>query len=456
MILQLLDQLASDAGRKFKEGVLEQNKHNPLLKEVFRLALDPSINFYIKKIPPYTPRVDGGVRDLTWAITELDHLATRDVTGNDAIEFLGTVLEQLNQDDAEVLKRVVQRDLRCGVSEATVNKIWKGLIPEYPYLRCCLPKQAKLDKFDWKRGVFSQMKADGAFVSINHYNDGSVELLTRSGSRVPLDQLDGLVSDIVTIFPPGTQTHGEMLVEVGGEIQPREIGNGIINRVLKGGKFDLEDHLVLVVWDQIPLAEARPGNKYRVDYATRYARLKSHVADAVTVSIYMVDTKIVHSMEDALEHYSEMLAGGYEGTIIKDPSAIWEDTTSKKQVKLKLETTVDLKIVGFTAGKGKNADTFGSVVCESSDGLLQVNVSGFKDKKQKGVLTRAEVWELRDQLIDTVMAVTSNNIMAPAKSNNKYSLFLPRCSELRQDKTEADNLQQIIDQFDSVIRGSGK
>lgn len=452
MIYQLLETLASDNGRKFKEDLLGQHKANKTLMEVVRLALDPTINFYIKKIPAYGKQAGVGKKTLESAIEDLGALSSRTVTGNDAQMHLANILSALSDEDAEVIKKIIQRDLRCGVSESTANKVWKGLIPEYPYMRCCLPKHTKMDKFDWKGGVFSQLKADGMFANVNLYADGTVELFSRSGSVFPMEQFKGLAEEIANTFVYGTQTHGEVLVKRDGVVLPREIGNGLLNSVLKGGEFAANEQPILMVWDQIPLEEVYPGNKYNTGYYKRYDRLYKQLHDDNTpVLIEMIPTKIVHSIEEAHEHYAEMLAAGFEGTIIKDRGAIWEDTTSKSQVKYKLEIDVDLEIVGFTEGNGKNADTFGAITCKTSDGELVVNVSGFKDKKQKGVLTRKEISDMREQLIGTIMAVKSNNLMKPTKSNPKYSLFLPRFAEFRTDKTEADSLQRVIEQFDNAV-----
>jgi DNA ligase-1 len=453
MINQLFETLASDNGRKFKEDLLSQHKDNNTLKRVVELALNPLTNFYIRKIPAYAPRLDGGTRGLSWALNELNALASREVTGHAAIEHLTMILENVSADDGEVIKKIIQKDLRCGVSEATANKIWKGLIPEFPYMRCCLPKHTKMDKFDWKNGVFSQLKADGMFANVNLYDDGAVELFSRSGSVFPMEQFKGLAEEIAITLVRGTQTHGEVLVYRDGEILPREIGNGILNSVLKGGEFADNEQPFLLVWDQIPLSEATPGNKYKVGYAKRFEYLRKQLHDDNSPRlIQMIPTKIVYSIEEAHDHYAEMLAEGFEGTIIKDRNAIWEDTTSKHQVKYKLDVDVDLKITGFTAGNGKNAELFGSITCESADGQLVVNVSGFKDKKQAGVMTRAEIWEMREDLIGTVMTVKSNNIMKPTKSNLNYSLFLPRFVEFRQDKTEADTLAKVIEQFENAVK----
>ena len=452
MINQLFETLASDNGRKFKEDLLSQHAGNETLKRVVKLALDPTINFYIKKIPAYT-KSTGPVWDLNEALDQLDYLYTRKVTGNDAVAHLVEILQALDVEDAEVIKKIIQRDLKCGVSESTANKAWKGLIPEYPYMRCCLPKHTKLDKFNWTKGVYSQLKADGMFANVNLYTDYTVELFSRSGSVFPMDQFKGLAEEIANTFVAGTQTHGEVLVKRDGVVLPREIGNGILNSVLKGGEFASNEQPILLVWDQIPLAAVVPGGKFKVKYSERFESLRKQLHDDnEPVLIELIETRIVHSMEEARAHYKELLGLGFEGSIIKDADAIWEDTTSKSQVKFKLEVTVDLKIVGFTEGNGKNAATFGAIQTESACGMLEVDVSGFKDKPQKGILTRKEISDRRAEFIETIMAVTANDLMPPTKSNPKWSLFLPRFAEFRLDKSTADTLVQIQEQFDNAVK----
>lgn len=454
MIHQLFETLATDNGRKFKEDLLSQHKDNDLLREVVKLACDPAINFYQRKIPAYTPNSRKHTNDLWWAVVELSRMTDRTVTGNAAIEFLQSVLEHISAEDALVIERIINKDLRCGVSDSTANKVWKGLIAEFPYMRCCLPKHTKMEKFNWKAGVYSQLKADGMFANVNLFNDYGVSILSRSGSEFPMDKFAGLAAEIKDTFIAGTQTHGELLVYRDGTgVLPREIGNGILNSVLKGGDFDAGDKPFLLAWDQIPLEEVVPGNKYRVKYSARYKSLERQLHDDNTPRlIQLIPTRIVHSMEEARAHYKEMLAEGYEGTIIKDGDAIWEDTTSKSQVKFKLEVDVDLKIVGFTEGNGKNAKSFGAIQCESSCGTLAVDVSGFKDKKKAGILTRQEISDMRDQLIGTIMTVKANDLMPPTKSNPLWSLFLPRFAEFRSDKKVADDLQRIQDQFENAIK----
>lgn len=447
-ILTLLNNLQSTSSRLEKEAILRSEQDNALLKRVIDFALSPYIQFYIRKIPQYARGTD--TANLTWALDKMVDLSSREVTGNAAIDHLTYILSSLTPEDALVVERIVQKDLKCGVSDSTVNKIWPGIVADFPYMRCCLPKDAKLANFNWKDGVYSQVKADGMFANVNVFADGAVTILSRSGSVFPMEKFADLEKEIRAKLQPDTQSHGEVLVLVDGVVAAREIGNGIINSVLKGGDFADNEVPMLLLWDQIPQSSVVSGGQYNIPYEVRLRNLTKQLTDSSMLKL--IDTRIVHSMDEAMVHYGEVLADGGEGTILKDCDAIWKDTTSKQQVKLKLEVTVDLKIVGFTEGKGKNADTFGSITCESCDGELVVNVSGFKDKKQRGILTRAEIHEIRDTLVGTVMSVTSNNIMPPTKTNPKYSLFLPRFAEFRTDKVVADSLQQIKDQFANAVK----
>jgi DNA ligase-1 len=455
-ILNILEQVANDSSKNNKISLLTANKDNATLKTVCRLAYDPTINFYLKQIPKAV-KYDGTV-SLDVALHRMERdLASRTYTGNEAREFLKINLESLTEEDATVLARVIDRDLRAGFSDSTVNKVWKGLIPEYPYMRCSLPKAVKLPTLSWKDGVYSQLKADGMFANVNLDADGEVTITSRSGTVFPLTHFGPLIAETKELFEKGYQQHGELLIKRNGVVLARQIGNGILNKVAQGGALEVTDVITFLVWDSIPLSSVKSKGTYDLPYSKRYARLlkltsaenKQVFLDRIKAGVSTIDlipTRIVHNMEEAMVHYREMLAEGLEGTIIKCGNGGWKDGTSKFQVKMKLEITVDLRIIALTPGKGKNADTFGSVTCQSLEGLLEVNVSGFSDEM------RLWIFNNFGTLRDTIMAVKGNSIMPPSGNNEKYSLFLPRFEEFRNDKSVADTMAQVQEQFDNAVK----
>jgi DNA ligase-1 len=321
------------------------------------------------------------------------------------------------------------------------------MLTDVPYMRCCLPADTDLKSFPWSGGVYSQMKADGMFANLNVDADGVVTLASRNGSPFPMDMFTKLAVEAALNISPGYQLHGELLMYRDGKLLERKTSNGRFNSILQGGELEAGDVPIYVAWDMIPIAEAKAKSKYKVTYATRLSALEASIGGNKLAlgSLRLIDYRLVNSIEAAYAHYKTMLAEGYEGTIIKHPFMIWEDTTSKHQVKLKLTAECDLKIVSFTEGNGKNAKTFGSIQCVSSDGKLEVGVSGFSDA------LRQEFSDDRANMIGKIMTVKSNAIMVPKKEGDKYSLFLPRFEEIRLDKRTADDLSRVQQQFDAAV-----
>jgi len=438
-VFGVIEDIASNPSKNAKESLVKTYSQDADFVKVLEYTYNPFKTFGIIPSKPLTvgnePFNDG-----TWQL--LDKLIKRELTGNEARSLVQNEFNRLGEKSADLLWRIMKKDLRAGFSESTINKAIKGLIPDFPYMRCSLPKDVKLETFDWNTGVFSQEKADGMFVNIN--NDTTVSLNSRQGSPFPTEQFGHLLKEIAETLLPNTQSHGEFLIKRDGKVLPREIGNGILNSVLKGGTFDAGDIPTISIWDQIPLSEVKTKGKYNAPYTTRYHSLETQLTNSKLLNL--IDTRIVHSIDEAYTHYREMLSKGKEGTILKNPTAIWKDSTSKEQVKLKLEITVDLEVVAFLVGNGKNSNTFGSILCKTSDELLEVAVSGYTDKQ------RLALWNDKDNIIGKIMAVKSNAIMTPS-GNGKHSLFLPRCVECpRLDKNIADSLEDVKSQFESAIK----
>jgi DNA ligase-1 len=446
-VYALIEQVAATSSKNEKEALLKANASDYLLKRVLEYAYNPFKTYGIRKRPETLgDNVGNTFDDGTFEL--LDDLISRKLTGTAAIEALRGELTALSKSSAELLWRIVNKDVRAGFSESTCNKVWKGLIPDFPYMRCSLPKDAKLDQFDWTLGVVSQEKADGMFVNLDYEADGTVRITSRQGSPFPIEAFELLETEVKARLIAGLQYHGEMLVARNGEILPREIGNGIMNSIASGGSFEATDRPVYMIWDAIPLSSVVTKGKYEIAYIKRLTAINRALKNSAGQYVQLIPTRIVHSLKDAYAHYRELLLKGKEGTIIKHPHAIWKDGTSKEQVKLKLEFEVELEVTGFEAGNGKNAELFGALVCKSACDGLQVNVSGFTDAK------RREIHENREDWTGAIVTVRANSILRPSESNPLHSLFLPRFVERRLDKSVADDLTRIEAQQQAAMEAA--
>lgn len=459
MIYEILEQLASTTKRKEKEAILSKQKDNMLLKETFRLALNPYINYYIKKIPSYNtltiPKYS-----LNDAFGLLGKLSSREKTGHAAIDHLTSLLEGLPKNDAIVLERVIKQDLRCGIQDSTVNKIWKDWIPVYP---CLLGEPYSVELFNkFNLPAYAQIKADGVRFNA-HVTEYSVEICGRSGKEI--DLLGNLKEEFVALrkfCPTDMVFDGELIVlEEDGTVMPRKKGNGIINKAIKGTISNEEAARVrAVIWDMIP-KENFDEHVYNVSYTKRYNKLKEYLSEFDKVyydnpeesflnvlkgsdkkKITLIETRVVSSVEEVDEFYAEAVARGEEGIMLKDMSVIWDDSRSKLILKLKAEHDCDLVIVGFNWGTEgtKNEFKVGSIICESCDGKVNVSISGMSDDERDDVTLNFE-----EKYKGKIVTVTYNEKISSKEKGREgiFSLFLPRIQEFRQDKVTADHSDKI-------------
>jgi len=427
----LFNDLAANPSRNYKLEKLREHQGHETLREVIRLALCPFTQFYQRKIPTY--KCDGTNANIESILPALYDLSSRQVTGNAAIEYLRMLLSSLNEDDAKVLERIIDKSLDCGVQVSTANDVWPGLITEYPCMLCSPFEQKLVDKINFP--AYAQMKMDGMrFNAI--VRDGKCEFRSRNGKEILLlgnleQEFIALAGSIDCVFD------GELLVMFDGDHQfaDRQTGNGILNKANKGTISAEEAAMVhATVWDLIPYVQFVDGY-CGTPYSKRYSTLEAIVSKQKSAGkkIWNVTSTIVQTLEEAQEIFQGYLAEGYEGIILKDGSGVWEDKRAKHQIKFKGELECDLKIVAIEEGTGKYAGMLGAIVCESSDGKIKVNVgSGFNDAHRKN---------LGKEILDKIVAIKYNS-----RIKNKLgeeSLFLPIFVEIRDDKDIADSSKDI-------------
>lgn len=424
-INEFLNDIAANASRNYKIEQLEANKSNTVLREVIRLTYDPFTQFYIRKIPAYTPNTSSHAASLQSMLPALFDLSARIVTGNAAIEHLTRILEAVNADDAKVIERIIKKDLSAGFSESTANKVWSHLIHEYPVMLCSPFEQKLVDKIKFPAAV--QLKMDGMrFNAI--VREGKCEFRSRNGKEIQLlgnleEEFVKMAGLIDCVFD------GELLVMENGKPLDRQTGNGILNKANKGTITAADAAKVhATIWDVIPYVMFETGH-CAAPYSTRFGTLQGM---DLPEKIHLVEHTVVCDYEAAKDIFEEYLAAGQEGIILKDLSGEWEDKRSKGQIKFKGELECDLKIVGIEP-HSKKEGWLGAILVESKDGVVKTSVgSGFTDEQRK---------TLGKEIIGKIAAIKYN--MRIKNRAGEESLFLPIVLEIRDDKTVADSSKDI-------------
>jgi len=427
---KFFESLAANASRNFKIEQLELNRNNETLREVVRLALDPFTQFYQRKIPAYTRDPKFNTMTLGFALNQLCELSNRNVTGNAAIEFLRNLLSSLDPDDAKVIERIIDKSLDCGVQVSSANAVWPELIKEYPVMLCSPFEQKLVEKIQFP--AYVQLKMDGMrFNAI--VRNGKCEFRSRNGKEIQL--LGNLEEDFIAMANGvNCVFDGELLVKDKGIVLDRQTGNGILNKANKGTiKTDEARKVHATVWDLIPY-DAFTKGICSVPYNQRLESLCVMADTYQPKKVALVDRWEVDTMEEVNTIFNGLLEQGEEGIILKTHDGIWEDKRAKHQIKFKGELECDLKIVAVEEGKGKAVGMLGAIVCESSDGVVQVSVgSGFSDAQRK------QFW--KENIVGKVAAIKYN--MRIKNKQGEESLFLPIVLEIREDKEVADHSKDI-------------
>ena len=433
-VYTVLDKLAADNSRLAKEAILKSELANEDFWHAVRLALDPFTNFYIKKIPAYT-RSRRANLSMHQALESLGRLSRREVTGNAGIDHLVHILENVNASDSLVIERVIAKDLKCGVSEATINKIRPGHIPTYPVMLASAYDQRLIDRFDWPG--MCQLKLDG--MRFNAIVRGeNVEFRSRNGKEIsiPSDLFPRAFVALAKEYGADYVFDGELLVvDATGKPLDRKTGNGILNKAVKGTVSKSEAARIrATVWDAIPVENFVEGI-YSVAYESRFTRLVgahkqfSESSRQLSHLISPVLTEYVKNDYEARRMFERFLAEGQEGTILKDRNAIWEDKRSKGSIKFKGELEADMRIIGWELGTGKNSNRLGALVVSSEDGRIVVNVgTGFTDLDRDTI---------KPDVVGKIASIKYNARIQDKKGNTE-SLFLPVFVEIREDKDMAD------------------
>jgi DNA ligase-1 len=451
-LVDLLDEISKTTKRTEKEALLESLKtyNSHLLgeaKSAFVWTYSPKHDFFIKDLKglpegEYNENFDSSSA-LGHHYTELfNRLALREVTGNEAKRLVSDFLESNHPKVGELIKRVLKRDLRAGISAKTINKIFPDLIYIHPYMRCDALNEKTAKKLSYP--VYSQLKLDGMYVDII-VKDGTVNYMSRKGSILPFN--DNERDGELIKYANGYVIQGEALV-TGDSVESiltRTSGNGYLN------SDDIDVNKIHYhVWDCIPVEdfEKKKCNKPYVDRFAKVEKFTHQCGDWIR----LVETRKCNNQNEVIEHFKEVRATGQEGTVVKNLGMIWKDGTSKDQLKFKVVVECDMVVTGFNPGEGKYEGMVGSLIIQSSDGLIETSVSGFTDADRKHITTF-----INEMIEDeTIITVKYNDVLTNENSDN-LALFLPRFVKIRYDKEKAENadtaeyIKENLNTFDSFL-----
>lgn len=417
--------LEEHASRLNKEAIIEAEAEadNQELFEGFRLALDPMITFGVKKVPTHG---GGEGQGLPWsAFKELARsLAARELTGHaarDAIELALSASTKAQWNDW--YRRILIKDLRCGVSEKTVNKVLSGRfskIQGIPLFECMLAHDGANHEKKIVGKKLLEPKLDGVrVITVININNKTATMYSRNGKLLEnFAHITEAIEKNIDLFNRSLVLDGEM---VSSSFQ------ALMKQVHRKSDVQSNDAR-LMLFDILSLTEFQTGKsslgqqhrskmlRNMKDAFDRIGSIDIIPQTAVDLDTYVGELEFKQYNKDAI-------AAGFEGIMIKDIDAVYEAKRSVSWLKMKPFIEVSLTAVAVEEGTGKNVGKMGAILFEGEDDgkFIRVSVgSGWSDKD------REEIWAVKDQVVGQVGEVRADVATLNQDSDNVYSLRFPR------------------------------
>ena len=424
----VIEQLEADNSRLAKEAVLLEAMQEGLDEffEGVRMTLDPLVTFGVKAVPERSDILTG--QGLDWPTFKVlaNQLINRELTGHaarDAIELAMSVAttEQWNG----FYRRILIKDLRCGMSEKTVNKVAKEF-PQYavPIFGCQLAHDSANHEKKMTGVKQIEVKLDGVRV-LAVCRAGKVELFSRNGKQ--FHNFPHIIEEIEAVLAAKPAPYDCVL---DGEVMSADFQDLMKQLQRKDGKKATD--AVLHLFDFIPLENFLAGSwdkdqTTRSNYVKYWAKENADLLEHVVACEWEdVDLDTPEGEQRFKDINAAAVAGGYEGVMIKDVDAPYNCKRSHAWLKAKPFIEVTLEVVDVEEGTGRNEGRLGAIVCEGiDDGKdIRVNVgSGFPD------VHRDDYWNNRDALIGHLVEVRADAVTQ--NQDGTYSLRFPRFKTFR-------------------------
>ena len=412
---EIIQTLETDNSRLFKESVVEQHITNNMFLWGLRKALDPLVTFGVKEVPVKKDPTGAGLPfdDFDKLVTALQN---RTLTGHAARDAILVAMAKATQEEwNDWYRRILIKDLRCGVSVKTVNGVKKNTVPVFG---CMLAHDGAKHPKKITGECFVEYKYDGVRV-IAIVQNGSATLYSRNGK-------------ILSNFPHIEEALGKPEFEglvFDGEVMSDDFQT-LMKQVHRKEGAQTEDSY-LAVFDMLTLAEFNAGGTDMTAFERRerlinyqpYFSYRLQLVQAINLDLDSEDGQLAFKNMN-----KQALEEGYEGLMIKPVHEGYKCKRSHAWLKIKPFIEVTLKVVSLEEGTGKNEGLLGALVVEGEDDgkFFHLNVgSGLTDEN------REQIWANQDSVIGQLVEIRADAATQSQDADDTWSLRFPRFKTFR-------------------------
>ena len=415
---EIIKELESNNSRLFKEDIIEKNLNYKEFQEGLAMCLDPLVTFGVKQVPESEKNGNG----LNWEDfkNSANLLIERESTGHAARDLIINLMNLSKEDQwNNWYRRILIKDLRCGVSEKTVNNVAKKMNLNFrvPVFSCMLAHDGAKHPKKIKGDCLVEYKYDGVRV-VAIVKKNKATLYSRNGK---------IFNNFAHIENALSKPEYNNIV-FDGEVMSDDF-QALMKQVYRKSGANTED-AYLALFDMLPLKEFNEGRS-KLNSLERKQELNK-LSKTFGSEIKLVDYEIINfDNEQGQEKFSEMnkeaLEKGFEGLMIKPNNNYYECKRSHAWLKIKPFIEVTLKVIDIQEGTGKHEGKLGAFSVEGEDDgkFFSLSVgSGLTDEQ------RDMYWADKDKLIGRLIEVRADAITKSIEGEH-FSLRFPRFKTFR-------------------------
>ena len=341
---------------------------------------------------------------------------------NDNLRYqIGTALNIVEDEKIkDLMKCLLTKDLKAGLGVKTVDKVFKGLLPKHEVQ---LAKKYEPGKTKLKGDFFVTEKLDG--IRCTAYFEGNeLKIKTRQGKDI-----EGLV-EIEKVLMDNRIAWEDYILD--GELlsigsNPQDVYKHTMEKVQN--KNERKIGIEFRVFDIVPLVDFL-DKESGAPYSFR-RKILSYLKENFTIfdSEFLTMVPLLYSGQDEnviLPILDKVVAEGKEGLMINLDKP-YEFKRTSNLLKVKKMHSMDLEIVGFEEGTGKNKNNLGALLVDFKGNKVGVG-SGLTDSLRK------EIWENKEKYLGRIAEIQYFEISKD--KNGIESLRFPVLKTFREEGKE--------------------
>ena len=418
-------EITASNSRKYKQEVLQKYDNDVVILTYLQFAFNPYITFGISTKKLYKTVGGSRITNVNSIFELLEYLKVHNTGTDQDISLCQEILSNCACYDraaADILEKLICKDLSIGCDAKTINSVIPGLIPTFN-VQLAQKFFEKPERVIGKHFAVTTKIDGGRIIALKE--NGQVSFYTRAGQKY--EGLVDLEREMLCLMPDNTCLDGEITLLDSKGLSSKEQ----YKETMKITRKDGEKHGIKMIVFDCMTAEEFKKQDCPDDYGTR--RAMAQVILSAAEFKYFELLPILYAGNDSakvLELLDEAVAKGEEGVMINITDAKYEFGRTWNLMKVKKMNTLDLQIVGFEEGSGRLSGTLGAILVRYRQGNVVKVGSGFSDS------LRDEIWKNQDKYLYSICEC--QYFEETTNADGGVSLRFPVFKDFRPDKDTPD------------------